>query len=84
MSISSSSDGVPPIIVVPTGPFPTTAFPTETVSYVTNWVPEPTTIDVDGDPVPVIPCWAWFIWVCPPNIGGIVLLGFKLPGIYPP
>jgi hypothetical protein len=81
---TTSSFDPGPIVVIPTGPFPTTAFPTETVSYVTNWVPEPTTTEVDGNPVPVIPCWVWFIWVCPPNVGGIVLLGFKIPGIYPP
>jgi len=85
-SSSSTSSGEPPIIILPTatGPFPTTVFPSETVSWVTNWVPEPTTTEVNGDPVPVIPCWIWFIWVCPPGVGGIVLPGFKRPGIYPP
>ncbi|KAJ0413073.1 glycosyl hydrolase family 71-domain-containing protein [Aspergillus carlsbadensis] len=66
------------------GPFPTTIFPTETVSWVTNWISEPTASQVGGDgPVPVVPCWAWFVWSCPPNVGGIILSGFTEPGIYP-
>lgn len=80
VSTSTSTDAV---VFFPVGPFPTTVFPTETVTWVTNWVPEPTTTEVNGQPVPVIPCWVWFIWVCPPNFGGIVLLGFRIPGIYP-
>lgn len=82
-SSSSSSTDAGAVIIFPTGPFPTTVFPTETVSWVTNWVPEPTTTEVNGRTFPVIPCWVWFIWVCPPNFGGLVLFGFRLPGIYP-
>jgi len=62
---------------------PTTVFPTETASWVEHWVPEPTVIWVNGQPKPVIPCHAWFIWSCPPGFGGIVLHGFEKPGIYP-
>ncbi|KAF7182915.1 hypothetical protein CNMCM7691_002659 [Aspergillus felis] len=83
-STTTSTSG--PIVVVPivSGPFPTTVFPTETASWVRDWLPEPTATQVDGgDPVPVVPCWAWFIWSCPPNVGGIVLPGFKNPGVYP-
>ncbi|KAL2126620.1 hypothetical protein VTI74DRAFT_527 [Chaetomium olivicolor] len=86
-STSRTSSTDVPIIVFPTGPFPTTAFPTETATWVTNWVSEPTTTHVNGNPddsVPVIPCWAWFVWNCPPGFGGVVLSGFKKPGIYPP
>ncbi|KAK4187709.1 glycosyl hydrolase [Podospora australis] len=79
-STSTTSTAIPPIVI---GPFPTTVFPTETASWVTNYVSEPTTTEVNGQPVPVIPCWVWFIWVCPPNFGGIILFGFRLPGIYP-
>jgi hypothetical protein len=81
---SSTSSG--PIADIPTatGPFPTTVFPTETVSWVREWVSEPTASQINGgDPVPVVPCWAWFIWSCPPDVGGIVLPGFTVPGIYP-
>lgn len=79
---TSTSD--PVVVPIVTGPFPATVFPTETASWVRDWLPEPTAIQVDGgDPVPVIPCWVWFIWSCPPNVGGIVLPGFKNPGIYP-
>lgn len=80
---SSSSTDAGGVVIFPTGPFPTTVFPTETVSWVTNWVPEPTTTEVNGRMFPVIPCWVWFMWVCPPNFGGLVLFGFRLPGIYP-
>ncbi|KAK4096835.1 carbohydrate-binding module family 24 protein [Parathielavia hyrcaniae] len=80
---SSSSSPLGGIVIIPTGPFPTAVFPTETISWVTNWVSEPTTTEVNGAPVPVIPCWVWFIWVCPPGFGGVVLWGFRLPGIYP-
>ena len=75
-----------PIAAVPTadGSSPTTVFPTQTVSWVQQWVPEPTVTQVGGGPpVPVIPCWVWFIWSCPPNVGGIVLSGFEKPGVYP-
>ena len=83
-SSSSTSSSTVPVVVIPTGTFPTTVFPTETVSWVTNWVSEPTTTQVNGSPpVPVIPCWVWFIWVCPPGFGGLILWGFRLPGIYP-
>ncbi|KAL4885767.1 glycosyl hydrolase family 71-domain-containing protein [Aspergillus karnatakaensis] len=72
-------------IPIETGPFPTTVFPTESISWVSEWVPEPTATEVGGDgPTPVIPCFAWFIWSCPPHVGGIVLPGFREPGIYPP
>ncbi|KAK5653721.1 hypothetical protein OQA88_8752 [Cercophora sp. LCS_1] len=57
--------------------------PTRTVSWYTDFVPEATTTDVQGTPVPIIPCWVWFIWFCPPKIGGIVLHGFRGPGIFP-
>ncbi|KAL2844872.1 glycosyl hydrolase family 71-domain-containing protein [Aspergillus pseudodeflectus] len=61
-----------------------TDFPTETVSWVREWVPEPTAFQVNGgNPTPVVPCWAWFIWSCPPDVGGVVLSGFTEPGIYP-
>ncbi|PKX88853.1 uncharacterized protein P174DRAFT_464602 [Aspergillus novofumigatus IBT 16806] len=74
MTTSTSDPVVVPIV---TGPFPATVFPMEIVSWVRDWLPEPTAIQVDGgDPVPVIPCWVWFI--C-----GIVLPGFKNLGIYP-
>ncbi|KAK0639445.1 hypothetical protein B0T16DRAFT_395177 [Cercophora newfieldiana] len=69
-------DPDPPIMV-------TSAFPSDTATWVTESVPGPTTKVVDGQPWPVIPCWAWFIWSCPPNVGGIVLKGWGKPGIYP-
>ncbi|KAH8904986.1 putative alpha-1,3-glucanase [Coniochaeta sp. PMI_546] len=60
-----------------------TSFPTETITWVTGWVPGPTTTQIGDQPVPVIPCWAWFIWVCPPHVGGFALIGWLIPGIYP-
>ncbi|KUJ07893.1 pectin lyase-like protein [Mollisia scopiformis] len=43
-------------------------FPSRTVSFVTTDVPGPTTAQINGTPVPVIPC--------------LILFGFELPGIY--
>jgi hypothetical protein len=73
------------VIPTETGPFPTTIFPTETASWVRDWVDKPKASQVDdsGRPKPVVPCWAWFVWSCPPDVGGIVLNGFSEPGIYP-
>ncbi|KAL2126006.1 hypothetical protein VTI74DRAFT_1972 [Chaetomium olivicolor] len=61
-----------------------TEVPTKTLSWFTDFILEPTTTQVEGTPVPVLPCWAWFVWFCPPNIGGLVLRDFHRPGIYPP
>ncbi|KAL5049507.1 glycosyl hydrolase family 71-domain-containing protein [Aspergillus fruticulosus] len=82
---STTTSGPVAVIPTETGPFPTTVFPTETVSWVRDWVDEPKASQVDdsGSPVPVVPCWAWFVWSCPPDVGGIVLNGFTDPGIYP-
>lgn len=108
---TTSTSQVPPVVF----PWPTTSdsvtiteFPTETITWVTQWVPTPTTTQIDGHPVPVLPCWVWFIWVglrlygilfptckdchsvsdinqvCPPHVGGFALLGWLIPGIYPP
>lgn len=53
-----------PVIIIPV----VTTFPTETVSWISEWVSQPTTTtDSDGRPVPVIPCWIWFIWVSTPG-----------------
>ncbi|KAL3476673.1 glycosyl hydrolase family 71-domain-containing protein [Aspergillus californicus] len=69
-STTTSTSGPVTDIPTATGTFPTTVFPTETVSWVRDWVPEPTASQMDGsDPAPVVPCWAWFIWSCPPNVG---------------
>ncbi|KAL4929521.1 glycosyl hydrolase family 71-domain-containing protein [Aspergillus undulatus] len=82
---TSTTSGPVAVIPTETGPFPTTVFPTETVSWVRDWVDEPKATQVDdrGGPVPVVPCWAWFVWSCPPDVGGIVLNGFTEPGVYP-
>jgi hypothetical protein len=82
---STTTSGPVAVIPTETGPFPTTIFPTETASWVRDWVDKPKASQVDdsGRPKPVVPCWAWFVWSCPPDVGGIVLNGFSEPGIYP-
>jgi hypothetical protein len=61
---SSSTTYVIPIWYPTADPTPVTTFPTLTATWVTDWVLEPTVTTINGDPTPVIPCWAWFIWVC--------------------
>lgn len=74
---------------VPTETAAESTFPVGTVSWVTGWMSEPTSVIIKDDDddeehlVAVIPCWVWFIWSCPPNVGGIVLPKFKKPGVYP-
>jgi hypothetical protein len=53
------------------------------VTPVTTFVREPTVTNSNGKPEPVIPCHAWFIFSCPPDVFGFVLGGWK-PGIHPP
>jgi hypothetical protein len=89
-------DGQPPIpppISKPTttygitiGPPPTfiSEYPTRTVEFVTTDVPKPTTTNIDGKVYPVIPCHAWFFFICTDRIKGLILFGFELPGIHGP
>jgi hypothetical protein len=88
-------DGNPPIppptstpttiagITIGPPPPPITTFPISTVQFVTTDVPKPTTTKINGKTEPVIPCWAWFFFICTDKIKGIVLFGFEIPGIYP-
>ncbi|KAF2125602.1 glycoside hydrolase family 55 protein [Dothidotthia symphoricarpi CBS 119687] len=66
----------------PTLPIITTQ-PRHPVFPVTTWVPGPTVTIINGKSEPVVPCWSWFIFFCPPDIGGWVLSGWDI-GIYPP
>ncbi|KAL4994735.1 glycosyl hydrolase family 71-domain-containing protein [Aspergillus recurvatus] len=58
-SVSRPPSGPVAVIPTETGPLPTTVFPTETVSWVRDWVDEPKATEVadSGGPVPVVPCW---------------------------
>ncbi|KAH7407387.1 glycosyl hydrolase family 71-domain-containing protein [Cadophora sp. MPI-SDFR-AT-0126] len=59
-------------------------FPTAQVSPVKTKVPVPTATVIDGKKWPVLPCRAWFFFICISNqVEGLVLFGFEFPGIYP-
>lgn len=74
-STTSTTTTTDPVIIIPVF----TTFPIETVSWVREWVPQPTTTtDSDGTPVPVIPCWVWFIWVRFPASSPLFLFRCKL------
>jgi hypothetical protein len=65
-------------------PFPfITPFPTSTIGFVTTDVPKPTTTVINGKVEPVIPCWAWFFFICTSHhVKGLILFGWEIPGIY--
>jgi hypothetical protein len=70
------------ITIGPPPPF-FTVFPSSTVEFITTPVPKATTTVINGKTEPVIPCFAWFFFICTDGIQGIILFGFELPGIYP-